>query len=354
MGVKIERFGSYGGQPVQLYLLANSSGCVAAVTDFGARLVQMHVPDRTGRTADIVLGFDDLESYVKTDTYFGATCGRYCNRIGRGRFFLDGEAIQLSTNENGNHLHGGLVGFDKLIWNTVIDENANALTFTLVSNAGDEGYPGQLVTSSRYQLTDDNRLLLSMTGTTDVPTILNMVHHSYWNLGGHSSGDVLRHNLTLESDFYTPVDDELITTGEILSVQNTPYDFRSGKSIGVDIGAIRNAGFGRLTEEGGGYDHNFVLRGGPRGMRAVGSVVDPVSGRGLRLHSTEPGVQFYTGGYLNAEVVGKGTYPYSAFAGFTLETQKFPNSPNFSHFESSVLRPGEVYLHQMDVEFFNV
>ncbi len=353
MQIEQTPFGEYGGKPVLVYTLRNANGCIARLTSFGARLVEMHVPDRDGRIADVVLGFDDLDSYIATDTYFGATCGRYCNRIKNGRFSLDGKEVQLTQNEKQNHLHGGTLGFDKQVWSVHLNEAENIVTFSLISGRDSEGYPGELLVTSKYQLTADNRLLVSMSGNTDAPTIINMVHHSYWNLAGHSAGDVLKHALTIAADFYTPIDHELMTTGEILRVAGTPFDFRSEKAIGQDIHAIDNAGFGRLGEGSGGYDHNFVLRGDPSQLRPVATVYDPSSGRSLTLRATEPGVQFYTGGYLHAGVVGKGRQPYRPYAGFTFETQKFPNSPNFAHFHSSRLEPPQTYTHRMELQFGN-
>lgn len=344
-------FGSHEGRPVTAYTLSNARGLSATVIDFGARLTKMIVPDRSGTSADIVLGFDDLDSYVGTDTYFGATCGRYGNRIAGGRFTLDGQPVEVTANEAPNHLHGGRVGFDKRVWVARPDEGGNAITFSLSSKDGEEGFPGNLALTSTYQLTDD-RLLITMAGTTDKLTILNMVHHSYWNTAGHASGDVCDQLLTVHAHFYTPVDDQLLATGEVLAVAGTPFDFRDAKPIGRDIGSIANAGFGRLSEEGGGYDHNWVLNGFAPELRPVATLHDPASGRGFTLASTEPGVQIYTGGYLSASVIGKGGRPYRKYSGVTFETQKFPGSPNFSHFPSTRLAPGDAYQHRMELRFF--
>ncbi len=345
-------FGSHQGAPIVAYTLSNHQGLRARIITFGARLIQMVVPDRAGAMADIVLGFDDLASYVATDTYFGATCGRYGNRIAQGRFELDGETVVVTPNEPPNHLHGGLIGFDKKVWAAKPDEDENSVTFTSDSQHGEEGFPGHVALTSKYVLTDDNRLQISMTGTTDRTTVLNMVHHSYWNVAGHASGDVRDHLLTVEGDFYTPVDAELLATGETLAVVGTPFDFRREKPIGQNIDAMSNAGFGRLTEPGGGYDHNWVLRGARPGLRPVATLRDPASGRGLSIAATKPGVQVYTGGYLSSAVIGKDGHPYCKYAGLTFETQHFPGSPNFPHFPSCRLEPGEVYDHRMDIQFF--
>ena len=352
MQIEQAPFGSHKGQPVVAYTLTNRHGLRARLISFGARLTQMIVPDSSGVMEDIVLGFDDLADYVATDTYFGATCGRYGNRIAEGRFVLDGRPVEVTRNEPPNHLHGGSEGFDKRVWACMPHEDENSLTFTLVSSDGDEGFPGQLILTSKYVLTDDDRLLITMSGTTDRTTVLNMVHHSYWNVAGHRSGDVCDHLLTVDADFYTPVDAQLLATGEILTVEATPFDFRAEKPIGRDIRAIANAGFGRLAEEGGGYDHNWVLRGLPPGLRSVATLRDPASGRGLSIAATEPGVQIYTGGYLSDAVIGKGGHAYRKYAGMTFETQKFPGSPNFAHFPSCRLDPSEVYNHRMEIQFF--
>ncbi|KXV05841.1 galactose mutarotase [Caballeronia megalochromosomata] len=352
MTITRENFGSFEGKDVHAYTLINASGCKARLITFGARLVEMHAPDKQGRLADIVLGFDNLDRYITTDTYFGATCGRYGNRIREASFALDDQVIQVTGNEAGNHLHGGVRGFDKYVWEAYPNEEENSITFTHLSRSGDEGFPGELLLKAKYVLTDDNRLLITMSGITDAPTILNMVHHSYWNVAGHDSGSLFGQSLKVEADYYTPVDAELLATGEIQSVAGTPFDFREQKRIGQDVRGVENAGAGRLTEEGGGYDHNWVLRSFGPGLNPVATLWDQESGRGIHLKSTEPGVQIYTGGYINASVIGKGDKPYCPYAGVTFETQKFPGSPNLAHFSSSRLNPGEVYTHQMEVQFF--
>lgn len=356
MAITQSPIGSYDGKTVIAYTLTNAHGLSARVISFGARLTQMHAPDRYGRMADIVLGFDDLDPYFDTDTYFGATCGRYGNRIKNGQFDLGGETVHVTANEPPNHLHGGLRGFDKQVWAALAHDNENAITFSLVSEDGSEGFPGELLLKAKYTLTDDNRLLVTMSGVSDKPTILNMVHHSYWNVGGRNSGAIADHLLKIDADFYTPVNEQLLATGEVLAVAGSPFDFREPKPIGRDIREIENAGFGRLAEEGeaggGGYDHNWVLPGFSSGLRPVATLQDPATGRGLALKSTEPGVQVYTGGYLNPSVIGKGGHPYCKYAGLTFETQKFPGSPNFPHFPSTRLLPGEVYEHRMEIQFF--
>lgn len=343
-------FGHIGGEPVRGFVLRNANGLAAKIISYGARLTEFHMPGRDGTSADIVLGFDDLDSYIATNTFFGATCGRYGNRIKDGRFELGGKTVQVDCNEGSNHLHGGRLGFDRKNWAANADEAANAVTFTMVSPDGDQGFPGTVHLSAAYTLGDDNVLDIRMRGTTDKPTILNAVHHTYWNLAGQGSGDVRNQSLRLHSDFYTPIDAELITTGEVLAVAGTAFDFRKSKPIGKDIDTLQDVGTGNLV--GGGYDHNWCLNGVGPGLHPCARVTDPASGRGFELHTTEPGVQFYTGGYLDAKVIGKRGLPYCRFAGYTFETQKFPNTPNFAHFPSSELQPGETYDHRMVFRFF--
>lgn len=344
-------FGAINSQPVRGFVLRNRKGYTAKFISFGARLTEFHMPDRSGAPADIVLGFDDLQSYIDTNTYFGATCGRYANRIKSGRFPLDGKLIEVDRNEGANHLHGGRNGFDRLNWAATVDDDSNAVVFATASPDGDQGFPGNLQLTTTYRLTDENILEIRMRGTTDRPTILNAVNHSYWNLAGQGSGDVRRQELMLHADFYTPVDAELITTGEVLTVAGTAFDFRGAKPIGADIDTLGDVGTGNLI--GGGYDHNWCLSGVGHGLHPCARAVDPASGRGLELYTSEPGVQFYTGGYLDQSVIGKQGKPYCRFAGYTFETQKFPNTPNFAHFPSCTLHQGEIYDHRMMFRFFN-
>lgn len=331
----VEDYGTLDGQPVQAVTL-ESGPLRARLVTYGARLTELWVPDRDGTPADIVLGHDTLEQYRATTTYFGATAGRYANRIRQGRFRLIGEDHQLDINEGANHLHGGREGIDRKVW-TLADRSATWATLTLASPDGDMGYPGRLDMSATYELTPD-QLRVTMAATTDRPTIVNLVHHSYFNLAGHASGDVLGHELRLPAPFITPVDDELLTTGEVRSVHGTPFDFTAPKPIGRDIAEVLN---------GAGYDHNWCLDGAGEDLRLAAEVHEPTSGRRMTLHTGEPGVQVYTGGYLSPEVIGKGGIPYDRFAGFTLETQKFPGSPNHPHFPSATLLPGDTYRHAM-------
>lgn len=338
-------FGLVDGEVVKGFVLRNKSGFKAKLISYGARLTEFHVPDRHGKTADIVLGFDKVEDYVATNTFFGATCGRYGNRIRNGAFNLNGALVNVGCNEGANHLHGGHKGFDRKIWQATADKVNNAVTFNMVSADGEEGFPGTVHLAATYTLSDDNVLDIRMRGTADKLTILNAVHHTYWNLAGQGSGHVRDQVLHMDANFYTPVDAELITTGEVLRVADTIFDFRKSKPIGQDIDALSDIGTGNLV--GGGYDHNWCLNGGGDELHLCAVVKDPVSGRCMELKTNEPGVQFYTGGYLDEKVIGKRGLPYCRFAGYTFETQKFPNSPNFTHFPSSSLKPDEVYDHRM-------
>ena len=342
-------FGKVDGETVKGFVLKNRRGLSAKLITYGARLTELHAPDRAGKTADIVLGFDKIEDYIATNTFFGATCGRYGNRIRKGTFELEGAEVTVSQNEGQNHLHGGHRGFDRKIWQAAIDASKNAVTFTMVSHHGEEGFPGTVFLAVTYTLGEDNVMHIQMRGTTDKVTVLNAVHHTYWNLAGQGSGDVRNQLLHMAADFYTPVDEELITTGEILSVADTVFDFRTPKPIGLDIDALSDVGTGNLV--GGGYDHNWCLNGDSKPLHLCAKVKDPASGRCMELRTSEPGVQFYTGGYLNEKVIGKRGLPYCRFAGYTFETQKFPNSPNFSHFPSSTLTPDQVYDHRMEFRF---
>lgn len=342
-------FGTLNGQPVEAVTLTNAAGLRAKLITFGARLTELWVPGRDGTMADIVLGFDTLAEYEATETYFGATCGRYGNRIRKGTFALDGEPVQLDCNEHGNHLHGGVAGFDRKTW-AIADLTPSRVVFTAVSEAGEMGFPGRANLRTSCELTDDNRLLIVMEADTDAPTVMNMVHHSYFNLAGQGSGDVLGQHLRLSSGFYTPVDDALLATGEVLTVTGTPFDFTIAKPIGQDIAALPSIG-AEIFGEGGGYDHNWCLANAGDALRDCAEAWDPVSGRKMTLSTTEPGVQFYTGGYLSSAIRGKAGAALCKYAGFTLETQKFPDSPNFAHFPHCRLNPGETYRQEMHFRF---
>lgn len=344
-----EPFGKVGGRPAHAFRLDGGGDVVLRLTDYGARLVELHVPDRDGVRADVVLGFDDVASYRASSAYFGATVGRYGNRIALGRFRLLGREYQVDCNEGRNHLHGGRQGWDSRIWDADWDPDGSAVTFRTASADGEMGFPGACAVSSTYEL-NGNRLSITMEAVPDATTVINMVHHSYFNLAGHASGDVLGQHLRLAADFYVPVDGELLATGEILRVAGTPYDFRESTPFGAHLGRLPPVG-ADVFDGGGGYDHNWCLRGGGDGLHRAAEIHEPGSGRRLRLWTSEPGVQVYTGGYLHDGIVGKGGSRYRQYAGFTLETQKFPDSPNFAHFPGAVVERGSTYRHRMLLEF---
>ncbi|MBI1369649.1 MAG: galactose-1-epimerase [Planctomycetes bacterium] len=339
-------WGAASNHPVQLYTLTNIHGLVAKITSYGATLTELHLPDRHGQFADVVLGFDNLADYVKGHPYFGVIAGRCANRIAKGQFELDGKKYQLAVNNGVNHLHGGIVGFDKLVWSGEPMETSDgpSLKLTLVSPDGDEHYPGKVTVTVIYTLTNDNELKVEMSAVTDAPTIVNLAQHTYWNLGGDPSKNVLDDVLTLHADKYTPTDDTQIPTGELAPVAGTPFDFRKPKEIGRDIDALR-AGPGK------GYDHNFVVDGPAHQMRPVAEVYDPASGRVMQLSADQPGVQLYTGNFLDGTVTGKHGVVYQQHAGLCLETQTFPDAINHPNFPSPILRPGQTYEHHMTFRF---
>ena len=352
MAIERTVFGNIDGQPVHRYRLAHKAGLTASFIDYGATLIGLQTPDRDGRLADIVLGFERLEDYRSSDAYMGAICGRYGNRIKAGRFCLDGRRYQLSLNEGRNHAHGGRKGLDKQIWKAEPGADGKTLIFTHRSPDGDEGYPGTLDLRVEFELSDANELRIDMSATADKPTIANLVHHSYFNLASHDSGDVLHQELRIAADGYTPVDGELIPTGEIRPVKGTAFDFSEFKPIGRDIERVPYP-FGHAANAGG-YDHNLVLAGPSGVLRPVLQARDPVTGRAFDLETTEPGLQFYTGAELNDAVAGKSGARYGRYGGFALETQKYPNSPNVPAFPQPRLDPGETYRHRMVFRFYAV
>jgi aldose 1-epimerase len=348
--VKRESFGSLpDGREVELFTLTNKGGLVARVMTHGAILTELHVPDRDGRFADVVLGFDDLERYLEGHPYFGATTGRVANRIASGKFTLDGKEYTLAINNPPNHLHGGAAGLDARLWKAedVTAAEGPAVKFTYRSPDGEEGYPGNLDIAVTYTLTDAGELRIDYLATTDRATPVNLTHHSYFNLAGAGAGTVLDHELTIAASRYTPVDATGIPTGAILAVAGTPMDFTRPVAIGVRIG--------ELAGNPGGYDHNYVLdrgEGAPALVRAA-RVVEPRSGRVLELSTTEPGLQLYTGNYLDGKLLGKGGKLYRKHYGLCLEAQHFPDSVNHPNFPSIILRPGETY-RQTTVHRFSV
>jgi len=333
MKTEEKTWGEYGGQKIKIFQLENTPGLKVRLMNYGATLVSLFVPDRQGNLADITLGFDSFEEYLGKNPYFGATVGRYANRIGQARFILDGQGYQLAKNDGENHLHGGVKGFDKVIWETEEIGNSQSLgvKFSYLSPDGEEGYPGNFRCQVSYLLTESNELHISYLASTDKATHVNLTHHSYFNLVGQGEGNILEHELQIFASRYTPVDKTLIPTSEIKEVENTTLDFRQSRVIGE-----------RLNQLPGGYDHNFVLDN--RGLLGLAArVFEPLSGRLLEVYTTEPGIQFYSGNFLDGTIKGKQGKVYGKYSGFCLEPQHFPDSPNKPNFPSTVLRPGELY-----------
>jgi aldose 1-epimerase len=320
------------GETVERFTLTNRHGMVARLITWGASLCELHVPDRDGKMDDVTLGFDDPARWVQPHPFFGCIAGRYANRIAKGKFTLDGETFTLAKNDGPNHLHGGVVGFDKRNWRGE-PAGENAVRFHYTSPAAEEGYPGTLEVSVTYTLTDDNALRLDYSATTDAPTVLNLTNHAYFNLSG--GPDILSHELKINARHYTEVDAESIPTGKLPAVDRV-MDFTTAKPIGRDIAALKDA-------PGGGYDHNWVIPEWKSGQLAdAAELFDPKSGRVMKVATTQPGLQFYSGNYLKS-VAGKGGRVYEKHAGLCLETQHFPDSPNYPSFPTTVLRPGETF-----------
>jgi aldose 1-epimerase len=333
-------FGRVGNQDVDIYTLTNRHGVEVRVMTYGAAIVSLKTPDRAGRLANIVLGFDTLDPYLAGVPYFGATVGRFANRIAGGRFTLDGASYQLDRNDGPNSLHGGSRGFDKRTWSAIaIDtENGPGVRLTYVSAAGEDGYPGQLTAHVVYQLRDDDTLSIDFDATTTAPTPVNLANHAYFNLSGDTGREILDHRLTIMAEKFTPVDATLIPTGELRPVAGTPFDFRKATAIGARIGdADEQLRLGR------GYDHNWVLdKPKPGAMSTAAILADPHSGRVLEVRTTQPGLQFYSGNFLDGKPAGSGTV-FRHRTGLCLETQHFPNSPNEPSFPSAILQPGQTY-----------
>ena len=327
------------GVAIERYTLKNAKGVEVDVITWGGIVTRIMAPDRNGKPADIALGFERLEPYLEQHPYFGAIVGRYGNRIGNAQFTLGGKTYTLAKNNGPNSLHGGVRGFDKRVWKARGTSGANGpgVELTYVSADGEEGFPGTLTTKVTYTLTADNGLRIDYEATTDKDTVVNLTNHSYFNLAGVGSGDILGHELQIVADRFTPVDATLIPTGELRPVAGTPFDFRKPTRIGARIAAEDEQ-----IRFGQGYDHNFVLNGPAGTLRLVARVTEPSSGRVLEVETTEPGVQFYTGNFLDGSLKGKGTV-YNLRTGFCLETQHFPDSPNKPQFPSTVLKPGETY-----------
>ena len=340
----------FQGTPVDEVTLKNSHGVELHAISYGGIITSLKVPDRAGKPGDIVLGFDKPESYWADPPppFFGAIVGRYGNRIGKGKFTLDGKPYSLATNNGVNHLHGGNKGFDKVLWAIATKDapEGSQAIFSRTSKDGEEGYPGNLQVRVTYTLTEKNELIVDYHATTDKATPVNLTQHSYFNLAGEGSGDILGHQLTIDADRYTPVDDTLIPTGELAPVQGTPFDFRQATAIGARI----NDDNAQL-KAGKGYDHNWVLNRSGAGLSVAARLTDPKSGRTMEIATVEPGLQFYSGNFLDGTIKGKGGHVYGHRAGLCLETQHFPDSPNQPKFPSTILQPGKVYTSKTVLTF---
>ncbi len=343
-----EPFGqTLDGTPVEIYTLRNADGMTARIMTYGGIVQSLSVPDKYGTYGDVVLGYDTLNGYLTNSPYFGALIGRYGNRIAKGHFTLDGKTYTLATNNGPNSLHGGIKGFDKVVWHVVRAENTRKgaqLELSYTSPDGEEGYPGTLTVTALYTVTSDNELRLDYTATTDADTIVNLTQHSYFNLAGH--GNILGHLVWIDADKYTPVDSTLITTGELRPVEGTPFDFREPAILGSRVNAKDEQ-----IKFGGGIDHNWVLNN-PSGKLALDArVTDPASGRVMEVWSTEPGLQFYSGNFLDGTIKGKGGKVYPYRGAIAMEPQHFPDSPNHPNFPSVELKPGETYHNTIIYKF---
>lgn len=328
------------GDSVRFYTLRNANGIEVTFTNYGQRLLSLHTPDKNGEFEDVVLGYATVDEFVEKRNYYGAIIGRYGNRIGKGAFSIDGTTYDLVKNNGENHLHGGTKGFESVVWK--VDRHTdNTIAFSRVSPDMEEGYPGNLSVQVEYTLDNSNALKIKYTATTDKATVVNLTNHSFFNLKGEGNGDIMDHVVTINADSYTPVDDGLIPTGAIEPVAETPFDFRSPKTIGRDI----DEDFGQL-KIGKGYDHNYVVNEAPQnaeGLKLAAMVLEPNSGRTMEVYTSEPGVQFYTGNFMNGSDIGKTGKPYPFRGSFCFETQHYPDSPNKPEFPSTRLNPGEVY-----------
>lgn len=338
------------GLDVDIYTLTNSKGMIAEITNYGGIIVSLHVPDRSGKPEDITLGFDSLEGYLGKHPYFGAIIGRHANRIENAAFTLHGIEYPLYKNDGNNHLHGGLKGFDKVVWQgeVISREGSESLQLTYRSADMEEGYPGNLDVTVTYTLTDDNALVIDYAAVSDKDTVVNLTNHAYFNLAGHASGDILKHQVKIEADRFTAINSECIPTGDVRAVAGTPMDFTSFRS--VEPGIV--SGDGQIAN-GKGYDHNWVLNVSGKKPEKAAEVYEPESGRIMEVYTTKPGIQFYSGNFLDG-VVGKGGAVYQTRNGLCLETQYFPNAMKHTHFPSPVLKAGEQYKHTTIYKFLAV
>lgn len=326
--------------------LTNKNGMMATITPYGGKIISLIVPDRNGILGDVVLGYDSAEQYPNGNPYFGALIGRYGNRIAKGKFSLEGTEYQLKTNNGANALHGGPGGFHNVTWGLEKADSENGVELHYTSKDGEEGYPGNLKVKVTYSLTDENELMIDYEATTDKTTVVNLTHHSFFNLAGAGNGTILDHSLFINADRFTPVDDGLIPSGELKNVKGTPFDFTKPSKIGDRIDSDD-----AQLKNGKGYDHNWVLLRKDEGLSLAAIVTEPTSGRVMEVWTTEPGLQFYSGNFLNGNDIGKGGKKYEFRTAFCLETQHFPDSPNQPNFPSTVLKPGETYKHKTVYKF---
>lgn len=336
------------GQDVDIFTLTNATGSKAEITNYGGILVSLFVKDKNGKLEDIVLGYDNLDGYLKNSFFFGALIGRHGNRIEKAKFELNGVEYNLAKNDGNNHLHGGNVGFDKVVWDAeiVTKDNVECLKLSYLSKDGEENYPGNLQTTVYYSLTDANELKLEYLAETDKDTVVNLTNHSYFNLGGHASGDVLKHKIYINADKFTVINDECIPNGEIREVTGTVMDFRTAKTIEAGL-----ASDDEQIKFGGGYDHNFVLNVSGKAPEKAAEVYEETSGRVMEVFTTKPGVQLYTGNFIDGTEIGKGGLAYQKRTGLCLETQFFPNAMVHKHFPSPVLKKGEKYNYTTIYKF---
>jgi aldose 1-epimerase len=355
MDVQKESFGKTAdGRQVDLYTLTNANGLKARITNYGAIVVSLEVPGRNGTLDDVTLGFDTLQEYLEGHPYFGAIVGRYGNRIGKARFTLNGVEYKLAANNGENHLHGGIKGFDKVVWDArpLTQTDAVGVRLVYLSRDGEEGYPGNLTCIVTYTLNSSDEFNITYEALTDKPTPVNLTHHSYFNLAGQGKGDILGHEMMLNADSFTPVDKGLIPTGELRPVKGTPFDFTKPTAIGARISQDNEQ-----LKFGLGYDHNWVLNKndvalGGGGASLAARVYEPTTGRVMEVYTTQPGIQFYSGNFLDGTNIGKGGKVYKHRYGFCLETQHFPDSPNKPNFPSVILEPGQKYTHLTTHKFY--
>lgn len=340
-GITKANWGKVYNTPVELYTLTNKNGVELKISTYGGIITSWEVPDKNGKKASILLGFDSVSKYLAPPPYFGALVGRYGNRIAKGEFILDGKEYQLATNDGSNHLHGGIRGFDKVIWkDSTVADSVPTLILNYLSKDGEEGYPGNLNVTVKYSLTDDNELVIEYNAETDKPTPINLTQHNYYNLTGDPTQTILNHTLILNADKYTPVDSTLIPTGELKNVHSTPFDFTTPHKIGERIAQVKS-----------GYDHNWVLNKTSDGLQLAATAIDSTSGRKLEVYTDQPGIQFYSGNFLDGKLKTNDGKPINKYAGLCLETQHFPNSPNQPNFPNTILKPGEKYHSISEYKF---